>query len=165
MGNIKTIRRVAIRSRFSVCLFFGCGFDLYEGLCWGKFLFFKYNGLFDGQCSVQENAAENTISFIQKLIEMKPLHDPPDPRPARPDLHLACHPSIDSASIILRKFRRPGTGAVNVQKEARPQGYLYQGDGNRLQKKKPDYLSHVRTSCALYEPARCLSRTACMNSS
>jgi hypothetical protein len=119
MGNRKTIRRVAVRCRFSACLFFGCGFDLYEGLCWGKFLFFKYNGLFDGQCSVQENAAENTISFIQKLIEMKPLHAPPDPRPARPDLHLACHSSIDSASIILRKIRRPGTGAVNVQKEAR----------------------------------------------
>jgi hypothetical protein len=30
---------------------------------------------------------ENTISFIQKLIEMKPLHDPPNTNPARPDLH------------------------------------------------------------------------------
>ena len=82
-----------------MCLFLGCGFELYEGLWWSKFLFFKYDGLFGGQCSVPEN----TIFFIQKFTEMKPPHDPPDPRPARPGLHLACQPAIDSASIILRK--------------------------------------------------------------
>ena len=61
----------------------GGGFEFYEGFGWGNFEFFKDVGLIGGQCSVPEN----TISFIQKLIEMNPLHDPPDPNPARPDLH------------------------------------------------------------------------------
>jgi hypothetical protein len=118
-----------------VCLFLDCGFELYEGLWWGKFSLinhprpkgrgirrevgvdliaascgeydpkrFKNDSLFGGQYSMPEN----TISFIQKFTEMRPLHDPPDPRPARPGLHLACQPAIDSASIILRKADGPG---------------------------------------------------------
>ena len=82
----------------------GGGFELYEGLWWGNFQFFKDVSLIGGQFGV----SENTISFIQKLTEMRPLHDPPDPRPPRPGLHLACQPAIDSASIILRKADGPG---------------------------------------------------------
>jgi hypothetical protein len=48
------------------------------------------------------------LSFIQKFTEMKPLHDLPDPLPAHLDLHLACQPAIDSASIILKKAGGPG---------------------------------------------------------
>jgi hypothetical protein len=38
----------------------GGGFELYEGLGWGDFVFFKYVGLLYGQCSMPGN----TISFI-----------------------------------------------------------------------------------------------------
>ena len=63
----------------------GGGFDLYKGLWWSDFEFFKYVGLLGAKRGVPEN----TVFFIQKFTKMNPLHDPADHRPTHIGLHFS----------------------------------------------------------------------------